>query len=288
MSGIYFTDIDTVLMRAGLTVITEDVNDGWESRARSSGGFASPPLAVFWHHTASQASPYSDLAWMIHNSPDRPIGNLYIDRDGSCWPIAAGASNCAGKGGPAGPFSRGTIGVDSGNSKGWQIEVANSGTGEPWPEAQVDAYFAASNALSAHFGNLPTDVVSHALSDGDGWTDRKIDPAGPVLGLWRPSTVNSSQTWRLADVRAECAARAGVEPPEPEPEPTPIPPDEPEENYDVAFIIENRETGQPALIYGDGKMTGLAGGDLDAYVERFGEPIPTDVVVWADFANKGT
>lgn len=54
----------------------------------------------------------------------------------------------------------------------------------------------------------------------------------------------------------------------------------------MAFIILNRTTGQPALVYGDGRVTGLAGEDLAAYVARFGEPIETDGVVFTDFAAK--
>jgi hypothetical protein len=213
--SIYYTDLTDVLRGAGLTVRENATTNGWQSRARSSGGFAAAPLGVFWHHTASSTSPESDLAYMINGSSDAPVGNMLIDRDGACWPIAAGASNCAGKGGPA-TFSRGTAPVDAGNSTCWQIEAANNGVGEPWPQAQIDAFFAASNALNARFGNLPTDVITHALGAGDGWTDRKIDPATApaVQGPWRPSSVTSSGTWSLADIRADCDWRATPQPPE--------------------------------------------------------------------------
>lgn len=208
--GIYYTEIADVLRAAGLIVRDDSYNAGWESRARSSGGFPEPPLGVFWHHTASQTSIHNDLAWQCDGCDDAPVGNMTIDRDGIVWPVAAGASNCAGKGGPA-SFSRGTIPADSGNTRGWNIEVANNGVGEAWPVAQVDAYFLASNALNAHFGNLPTDVISHALGSGDGWTDRKIDPATAwaVQGGWSPQSCNGSGTWLLADIRNECARRAG-------------------------------------------------------------------------------
>ena len=54
------------------------------------------------------------------------------------------------------------------------------------------------------------------------------------------------------------------------------------------FIILNREAGQPALVYGDGRLTGLlAGGSLAGYVARFGAPIDTDPVVFNDMASKG-
>ena len=97
---------------------------------------------------------------MINGSTDAPVGNMLFDRDGIVWPVAAGASNCAGKGGPA-RFSRGVIPLDQGNTHGWQIEAANNGVGEPWPQAQIDAYFAVSNALNARFGNQPGDVITH-------------------------------------------------------------------------------------------------------------------------------
>jgi hypothetical protein len=217
MTGIYYVELADVLAGAGVAVAVTDVNAGWERRARSSGGFASPPLAVCWHHTASSTSPGSDLSWMIHGSDDAPIGNMLLDRDGVVWPIAAGAANTQGKGGPA-TFSRGTVPVDQGNSRIWGIEVANSGLGETWPLAQVDAYFAASNALSVvMFGNRPDDVITHGGPDG--WApDRKIDPAtaAAVTGTWRPAAVTSSGTWSLDDIRGECARRATTTTPPPE------------------------------------------------------------------------
>lgn len=211
MAGLYYADMLDVLEAAGCRTAENGTTDGWQSRARSSGGFPAPPLAVFWHHTASDTTPANDLSWMIDGSDDAPIGNLLLDRTGTFWPIAAGASNCAGKGGPA-TFTRGTIPADGGNTRGWQLEVANDGLGEPWPVAQVDAYFAGSNALNAHVGNDPGDVITHA-----GWTDRKVDPAtaAAVAGPWSPRSTSSAGTWNLDDVRAECRRRAQHEPEEP-------------------------------------------------------------------------
>ena len=273
MAGIYYPQILDVLRAAGVAVAESATTDGWQTRSRSSGGFPAAPLAVFWHHTASSTSAANDLAYMIDGSPDAPVGNMLLDRYGVVWPIAAGASNCAGKGGPS-TFSRGTIPLDQGNTHGWQIEAQSDGVGGAWPTVQIDAYFAASNALSALFGNLPTDLISHA-----GYTTRKIDPAtaGAVDGPWRPAGVNSSGTWSLDDMRAEAARRATT---------TPTPTPTPKDDDMAAFIILNTTTGQPALVY-DGKVTGLAGADLAGYVARFGEPLPTDDVAFADFASKG-
>lgn len=223
MSGLYLTWLATELRAAGLTVVDSGHGiDGWQTRARSSGGFPVTPLGVQWHHTASQTAPANDIRWQISGSSDSPIGNMTIMRDGSVWLVAAGAANTAGRGGPV-TLSRGTIPVDAANTRSVAIEVANSGTGEPWPAVQVDAYFRASNAINARLGNQPEDVFTHAIGTGNGWTNRKIDPAtaSAVQGSWKPRSLNSSGTWSLDDIRAECRRRAGSAPPNPNPTPDP-------------------------------------------------------------------
>jgi hypothetical protein len=231
-----------------------DINEGWERRSRSSGGFdaISAILGVMWHHTASSASVNSDLGYMINGSPDRPVGNVLLDRDGIFWPVAGGAANTSGKGGPS-VFSRGTCPLDKGNTTLFSIEIANNGVGERYSQAQIDAAFAGSNALNAHFGNQPTDVIPHSLAEGTGYTSRKIDPATTnVEGPWQPRSVNSSGTWSHADLKAECAARAGASPP-PGPDPIPGP-------------------GQP------GKVTNM----YVLNVNRHGWPAPVTLVMAAD------
>ena len=228
--GIYLTWLVDVLREAGLNVQENQITAGWQNRARSSGGFPETPLGIQWHHTASSTAPENDLSWQINGCDDAPVGNLLLDRTGTYWPVAAGAANTAGKGGPL-TLSRGIVPLDSGNTRTVAIEVANSGVGEAWPEVQVNAYFAGSNAINARLGNLPTDVFTHALGAGDGWTDRKIDPATcNVEGPWVPRAVNSSGTWSLADIRAECLARAGQSP-------SPIPPPSDGDN-EMASVIK--------------------------------------------------
>jgi hypothetical protein len=210
MTGIYYVDAADLLRGAGLTVVE---CDGWTTRARSSGGFANPPLGVQWHHTASQTTPENDTYWQTEGCDDAPVGNATIMRDGAVWMVAAGAANTAGKGGPL-SLSRGTVPLDSGNSTTWAWEVANSGVGETWPAVQVDAYFTATIVMNRRFGNRPDDLFTHALGAGDGWTDRKIDPAtaAAVQGLWQPRQVTSSGTWSQADIRTEINRRAGAGP----------------------------------------------------------------------------
>jgi len=280
MSGLYYTDLPDILHAAGVKVGVSSINKGWETRSRSSGGFPSPPLAVFWHHTASRTTVENDLTWQCHTCPDKPVGNMLIDRQGMVWPVAAGASNCAGKGGPA-SFSRGTIPKDTGNTRGWQIEVANNGVGEPWPVAQIDTYFKASNALNARFGNQPGDVITHHV-----WAPtRKIDPAtaAAVQGPWRPGSINSSGTWALDDIRAECQRRAGQGP-------IPRPPGDDDDMVDGIYMNEGEGAlylwytgGNKYWITDDGMLEGAK-----ALLTWFGKSTDTHVIGPGQMAAMGT
>lgn len=200
MTGRYLTDMANVLRAAGVNVVEVD---GWQTRARSSGGYADGrPTCVMWHHTASQASPANDVAYII-SADTAPISNLYLARDGTAHVCAAGASNTNGKGGPFN-VSRGTVPADRMNEFAVSIEMANSGVGEPWPQIQIDAAFRASLALTDYLGLLPTDVGTHVA-----WTSRKIDPAtaAAVQGPWKPRSINTSGSWSLDDLRAELTRR---------------------------------------------------------------------------------
>jgi hypothetical protein len=208
MGDYYVDDLLDILSAAGVPFGLSPINAGWERRSRSSGGFDAAPLGCVWHHTASSASVDSDLSYMI-NSEDGPVGNVLVDRVGIMWPVAAGAANTQGKGGPS-YFSRGVCPVDKGNTTLWAFEIACNGVGEPYSQDTIDSTFAASNALNAVFGNIPEDVQTHAS-----YTTRKIDPAtaAAVQGPWRPHAVNSSGTWDVTDLKNECRRRAGTPPP---------------------------------------------------------------------------
>jgi hypothetical protein len=205
----YLTDLADVVRAAGLEVVEVD---GWETRARGSGGYdGNRPWCVVWHHTASSTTPENDVNYIVHGCPDAPVANLYLARDGTVHVCAAGACNHAGKGGPA-TFTRGTVPVDQMNTHAIGVEAANAGTGERWPAEQVDAYFALSLALSGAYGFAIGDVITH-----NEWApDRKIDPAtaAAVEGEWQPGAVTSAGTWSLADIRSELAHRAPPPPPE--------------------------------------------------------------------------
>lgn len=215
MSGTYLTWLADELRAAGLKVVEYD---GWKTRARSSGGFASGrPVCVMWHHTASNTTPQNDASYMCNGSSSKPIANVLIARDGTVWVLAAGATNTNGKG-KSRTFSRGTVPADSMNTWGFGMEIANTGVGEPYPKAQIDAAFVVSNTVNRKMGNKPTDVCTHQ----DYAPDRKIDPATTsALGGcgWQPRSVNSNGSWNCDDLKSECGQRAA-----PPPTPTPKPP----------------------------------------------------------------
>jgi hypothetical protein len=221
VSGTYLTSLADWLRAAGCNV-TE--YSGWQTRARSSGGYASGrPWGVMWHHTASQTSPQNDASYMCNGSSDRPIANLLIARDGSVWVLAAGCTNTNGKGN-GWKWSRGTVPADSMNSYAIGMEIANSGVGEAYPQVQIDAAFAASVAIVKALGLDAGDVCQH-YNYAPG---RKIDPARAtaVQGPWKPGSCTSSGTWELNDLVAEHRRRCGAAPaPGPTPPgPTPTPP----------------------------------------------------------------
>lgn len=208
-AGGWLTWLAEALRNAGLNVVEYP---GWQSRARSSGAYAAgKPYCVMWHHTASNpgSDGQSDADYIAENAEDSPIANLYIDRSGTVWVLAAGATNTNGKGRSL-AFSRGTVPADSMNTHALGIEVANNGVGEPWPEVQVNAFFTASNVVNYYCGNRPEDVATHNLYA----PDRKIDPAtaDAVLGPWRPRSVTSSGSWNSQDVAQECWNRSDSDP----------------------------------------------------------------------------
>ena len=74
------------------------------------------------------------------------MANLYLERSGRWWVLAAGATNTNGKGGPWG-----RIPANSANSKVIGIEAGNNGIGEAWPEGMQESYTTGVAALAKHY-----------------------------------------------------------------------------------------------------------------------------------------
>jgi N-acetylmuramoyl-L-alanine amidase len=244
MGSTYLTWMADKFRQAGLNVV--EYKD-WKTRARSSGGYEpGRPLCVMWHHTASSTSADNDAYYMCFTSPDRPICNVMIARDGSVWCLGAGATNTNGKGNSM-SFSRGSVPQDKMNEYAVGVEMCNAGTGEPYPQVQIDAMFTVSNVLNLNNGNLPSDVCTHRHYA----PDRKIDPAtaAGVQGPWKPKSCTSAGTWDVVDIRDECQRRAEAPPPQ--------------EDEDVA----------PASLYlGGGRLDNFVTGDDGALYHNWYQP----------------
>lgn len=198
--GRMLVDLADVLRAGGLRV--EEV-DGWQFRSRDGAGYGQAgPVAVVVHHTASGPSndPRTEAEQLASHCDVAPMSNLFLDRSGTYWVCAAGATNTNGKGGPLGPLP-----VNSANSRVIGIEAGNNGIGESWPDAMQDAYVAGVAVLAEAYGIGTGAVYAHHE-----WAPtRKIDPAGPS----RFGSVNAHSSWDMDAFRAAVAARRGAPPP---------------------------------------------------------------------------
>lgn len=158
-----------ILRRHGLKV---KVVPGWKTRGRpaSTGGFN--PVGVLCHHTATT------VAWTVaavlrlltggRSGLPGPLCQFGLDRDGTVWLVAAGRANHAGK-----ARSVGSVAAGDGNELYVGIEAFNSGTGEPWPAAQYNAYVLLAAVIQVEFTkNSARAVAGHKETSTTG----KVDP----------------------------------------------------------------------------------------------------------------
>jgi len=147
------------------------------------------------------------------------VANLYLDRQGIVYVMAAGATNTNGSGGPLD-----NVPADSMNSYAIGIEAGNDGVGEPWPHAQQAGYVQLVNALRGAYG-IPT---GHVRAHFEWAPSRKVDPAGP--SQWsKPSGGGSGNMWNMDAFRASVAGDTGGG--------GPVPPHR-ERTMDVAVAIQ--------------------------------------------------
>lgn len=241
MGAVWLPDLPDVIAAAGIPVKTWP---GWETRCNSKGGYTAI-YGIAVHHTASNATATNDMTYMWNIAPLRPVGAIYLARDGSVTVGAAGQTNCQGLGGPL-ATSKGVIPLDQGNRYAIAIEAANTGIGEVWPQAQQDTYVRLCAALVAAYGLQPSDVFAHHE-----WAPtRKIDPFGP--SRW------GQRSWDMDLFRADVAAALAPPTPDPvPPTPTPTP------NEDTMQLIQPH--GDIAVLIQSGlECTWAASGDVAA------------------------
>jgi len=212
MGSIWLRDLDDWLRTEGIAFREYP---GWETRARSSGGF-DQVWGIVAHHTASNATWQNDCAYMWQNATTKPIGNVHLDRAGVVTIGTAGASNTNGKGIAPWSTSKGVIPLDPssmGNRMAFAIEAASNGVGERWPRPQMDAYLRLMNMLCRRLRLDPMrDVTTHR-----GWAGtRKSDPFGPADGY---PTLGAG-TWDVAALRSLVAAAGSTLQPPPIPPPS--------------------------------------------------------------------
>jgi len=187
-AGRFMVDLADTLRDAGSSV--EEYN-GWKDRGRRGRGLTAGPLAIIVHHTASGRSSDGrrDVEYMTTEHQYAPLANLYLDRRGTWWVLAAGATNTNGRGGPWGPLP-----LNGANVRVIGIEAANNGTGEPWSNAMQDALVTGVAALADRHEIDIDNVLSHQE-----WAPtRKIDPAGPS----RFGSINHVGSWDMNEFRS--------------------------------------------------------------------------------------
>lgn len=241
MGNVWLRDLPDVLRPyvgrglAGIQTVA-----GWETRARSTGGL-DQVLGIVWHHTASKpgSDGKRDASYIATGGPTPPISQLYIDRNGVVWIVAAGAANHAGKGGPVSPTSPAPwLKKDEANRYTIGIEMANDGVGEVWPVKLLEAAITLGAVLTRHYRFPLERNIGHRDWCGPGTSTpgRKIDPMGswadgpawPTGTTWGPfgqplTTFRSLIAQRIAQLDHDEADPPRPVPPIPTPPPPPPP-----------------------------------------------------------------
>lgn len=145
------------------------------------------PQGLVLHHTASPAGsgdvPCLRICTVGRPDVPGPLCQILLGRAGTIIVITDGRANHPGANNgtavdrairglppimPPGPDTAGT------NSAGkfYGIEAENNGVGEPWPNVQMDNYFALTEAFCSEFGWNEYNFVAHKEL-----TRRKIDPS---------------------------------------------------------------------------------------------------------------
>ena len=175
------SNLADVLRAAGVDV---ESRPGWEKAGRPN----FTPLGIMLHHTAGPKSGDAPtLNVCINGRPDLPgpLCHIVLARSGKAHVIAAGRTNHAGDGaqqvldrvkkdlpvlGNAVTNKYQDVKGLSGNGYFYGIEVENTGTGEPYPDAQVQALAKICAAICDWKGWSSNRVVHHRQ-----WTVRKSD-----------------------------------------------------------------------------------------------------------------
>ncbi|WNM34966.1 peptidoglycan-binding protein [Streptomyces sp. Li-HN-5-11] len=182
-----------VLKKAGVRVVE---HGDWRTRNRNHKGPWGPVNGVMIHHTG----PYATEAAMVelcrtgYTSLPGPLCHGVIDRTGTVHLVGYGRANHAGSG--DGDVLEAVIAEKAlppdneadtdGNPHFYGFECINTGGGQAWPQAQLDAMYKVSAALCQAHGWGARSVIGHKE-----WQPGKTDPAGISMDDFRTAVAKA-------------------------------------------------------------------------------------------------
>lgn len=144
------------LQDAGLKVMAMA---GW----LEAGGDRFDPVGVLIHHTGGKIGLNAPSLNVVRNGRPQdnpplpgPLCQILIGRDGTCYLIASGKANHAGRGGPLSLIPK-----DGGNARLVGIELENNGLGEPYPPVQRATAEVATAVVLNHLGRPAANCWGH-------------------------------------------------------------------------------------------------------------------------------
>ncbi|GGL03420.1 peptidoglycan-binding protein [Streptomyces flaveus] len=185
-----------VLKKSGVRVLE---HGNWRTHNRNHKGAWGPVHGVMIHHTG----PYSTEAGMVelcrtgYTSLPGPLCHGVIDRSGTVHLVGYGRANHAGSGDdevlkaviaekPLPPDNEANT---DGNPHFYGFECINTGGGQAWPAAQLDAMHKVSAALCRVHGWTARSVIAHKE-----WQPGKPDPSGIAMDGFRTAVAGLLNT----------------------------------------------------------------------------------------------
>lgn len=177
----------SVLKKSGVRVVE---HGRWRTHNRNHKGAWGPVHGVMIHHTG----PYSTEAGMVelcrtgYTSLPGPLCHGVIDRSGTVHLVGYGRANHAGSGDDdvlKAVIAERSLPSDNeantdGNPHFYGFECINTGGGQAWPDAQLEAMRKVSAALCEAHGWTARSVIGHKE-----WQPGKPDPAGIAMENFR-------------------------------------------------------------------------------------------------------
>lgn len=175
---------------------------GWQTRGNS---FTNDRVEGISLHTSGDTElmdGFIAAKHMCYMAETKPLGNLYVARDGTWWVLAGGTTNACGKGGPWYKIAPGQADATT-----ISVYIGNNSRGEPLTIAQqlslVEGLARLWNNYSVKFGwNLETwRIFGHSE-----WApSREYDPSGPCIWM-KPR--DKRELWNIDRLRQDVISKA--------------------------------------------------------------------------------